>query len=252
MFMRLLQLQIEPVHIDQFKSFYETTVFPQLQEMPGCMFAGLIKSKPEENEFISLTFWQEQAQAENYEKSGTFQKLFDQAKPFLSESAEWKMQLSKDMKLEYVQPTEKPKIKKYTVAVQNKNTNEVKIQSSEMFVRIVSNKIQEGKLDEFKEIYSNEIIPTLQSVEGCRYAFLTESVSEKNEFISVTIWDKKEDADKYESSGKFNELVDKIKHTLSQFYLWKMALEKDYSAKVATTDDLKVDHYDIVFGKNFL
>jgi len=250
--MRLLQLQLDPAHVDQFKKFYETVVFPQLQKMQGCLFAGLIKSKPEENEFISLTFWQEQAQAENYEKSGVFQKLFDQAKPFLSESAEWKMQLSKDMKLEYVQSSEEPKIKKYTVAVQNKETDELKIQPSEMFVRIVSLKIQEGKVEEFEKIYSSVIIPTLKKVRGCRYAFLTKSVGEPNEFISVTVWDKKEDADEYEASGKYQELVDKIKHTLSQFYLWKMSLEKDYSAKVATTDDLKVDHYDIISGKSFL
>jgi quinol monooxygenase YgiN len=250
--MRLLQLQLEPDHINQFKDFYENTVFPQLQEMPGCLFAGLIKSKPEENEFISLTFWKEQAQVENYEKSGIFEKLFEQAKPFMSESAEWKMQLSKDMKLEYVQTSEEPKIKKYTVAVQNQDTEKIIIQPSEMFVRIVSLKVQEDKLEEFKQLYQKVIIPTLKTVEGCRYAFLTESVSELNEFISVTIWNKKEDAGKYEASGKFNELVDKIKHTLSQFYLWKMALEKDYSAKVATTDDLKVDRYDIISGKSFL
>lgn len=252
MFMRLLQLQVDLTHIDQFKSFYETAVFPQLQKMQGCLFAGLIKSKPEENEFISLTFWEKQSQAEDYEKSGIFQKLFDQAKPFLSESAEWKMQLSEDMKLEYVQDSDVPKIKKYTVSVQNKDTDKVKIQPSEMFVRIVSLKIQEGKVDEFEKLYSGVIIPALKAIEGCRYAFLTKSVSEMNEFISVTIWDKKEDADEYETSGKFQELVDKIKHTLSQFYLWKMALEKDYSAKVATTDDLKVDRYDIISGKSFL
>lgn len=252
MFMRLLQLQLDSSHIADFKNFYENTVFPQLQRMHGCLFASLIKSKPEENEFISLTFWQEQAQAEAYEKNGYFQELFDKAKPFLAESAEWKMQLSQDMKLEYVQTSEEPKIKKYTVAVQNQDSEKLTLNSSEMFVRIVSLKVREDKLEEFKNLYSNTIIPTLKSVGGCRYAFLTESVSEINEFISVTIWERKEDADEYEASGKFKELVNKIKHTLSQFYLWKMALEKDYSAKVATTDDLKVEKYDVISGKSFL
>jgi hypothetical protein len=48
------------------------------------------------------------------------------------------------------------------------------------------------------------------------------------------------------------ELVEKIRHTFSQFYLWKMALEKDYSAKVKTTDDLKVQAYNLVSGKSFI
>jgi heme-degrading monooxygenase HmoA len=252
MFMRLLQLQLDPVHTNEFKDFYENVVFPQLQNMPGCLFAALIKSKPEQNEFISLTFWEEQEQADNYEKTGVFQKLFDQAKPFLSETAEWKMQLSEDMKLEYVQAAEEPNIKKYTVAAKNKEDDKLKIESSEMFIRIVSLKVQEDKLDEFKKIYSNEIIPSLHSVKGCRHAFLTESVNELNEFISVTIWDKIESTDEYERSGKFEDHVNKIRHTLSQFYLWKMALEKNYSAKVTTTDDLKIERYDIISGKSFM
>ncbi len=36
------------------------------------------------------------------------------------------------------------------------------------------------------------------------------------------------------------------------FYLWEMAHEKDYNAKVQTTEDLKVEGYNLVTGKNFI
>ncbi len=252
MFMRFLQLKLKPDNINDFKEFYESDVMHELHNTPGCLFAGLIKSKPEENEFISLTFWETREQAENYETTGAFKKLFNQARAYFTESAEWKIQLSEDMELKYGPVDEEPVIKKYVVTAQNLESENFLIHSSNMYVRVLSLIIQEDKVEEFKKLYSDIIIPSLRSIKGCRYIYLTESVSEKNEFISVTIWDRKEDADEYEASGKFKELTEKIKHTFSQLYLWKMSLEKDYKARVKTSEDLKVELYNIVTGKSFL
>ena len=252
MFMRLFQVKLNPVYIDQFKDFYEASVFPQLQKMPGCIFAGLIKSGPDNNEFISLTFWETQQSAEDFENSSVFRDLIKQEKPFFSESNEWKVQLSDKMELEYAPVTEEPIVKKYSVKIQKEEDDKPKFQGSQMYVRIVSMKIQENKLDEFKKVYLEKVIPALKETLGCRHVFLSESVSEKDEFISVTIWDSKKDADNYETSGKFEELVEELKHTFSQFYLWKMELEKEYSAKIKTTDDMKVESYNVVTGKSFL
>ncbi len=252
MFMRFLQLQIDSQSVSEFKNFYEATISPRLQKMHGCLFAGLITSN--KNEFISLTFWESLEDAENYEKAGVFKNLFDESKPFLSESTEWKINLSENMELEYAPVTEEPVIKKYTVQTSAAMDDDDKITSSNtnLFVRIVSLKIHKGKLEEFKKLYNEIIIPELKSVKGCRHAYLIESINEENDFISLTSWDNKKAADEYESSGKFSELVNKVKHTFSQFYLWKMALEKDYNAKVQTTEDLKVEGYNLVTGKNFI
>lgn len=252
MFMRLLQVKLNPVFIEKFKEFYESIVFPQLQKMPGCIFAGLIKSGPEIDEFISLTFWETQQNAEDYESSDIYKDLITQAKPFFSESNEWKVQLSDNMELEYAPVQEEPVAKKYSVEVQKEKDDKLKFQSSQMHVRIVSLKIQEDMLEEFKKVYLEKVIPALKETDGCRHVFLTESINEKDEFISVTIWDNKEYADNYESSGRFNELISMVKHTFSHFYLWKMELEKEYSAKIKTTDDMKVETYNIVTGKSFL
>jgi quinol monooxygenase YgiN len=251
MFMRFLQIKLNPTYTEQFKNFYDVTVLPQLQKMSGCTFAGLIRSGPENSEFISLTFWETQQNAEQYEKSETFKDLLKQTRPFLSESNEWKIQLSDKMELEYAQVEEEPEVKKYNVELQ-KDDEKIKFQDTKMYLRIVSMKIQEDKLDEFKKIYLEKIIPALKETEGCRHVFLTESINQKDEFISVTIWDDKTYADKYESSGTFEELISKVKHTFSQFYLWKMDLEKEYSAKIKTTEDLKVEAYNIIAGKSFI
>jgi heme-degrading monooxygenase HmoA len=250
--MRLLQLNISPDHGEQFKAFYIDKVYPLLHKMQGCLFAGLIKGGADGTEIISITFWETQEQADSYEKSSVFTNLLSEAKPFLSESNEWKVQLSDKMELEYAPVQEEPIIKKYTAAINKEDYQKAKIAGTQMYVRIVSLKIQEDKLEEFKNLYSELVMKMLKETPGCKFVFLTESMTEKNEFLSVTIWDSKEDAYRYENSGKFEELTNRIKHTFSQFYLWKMALEKEYSAKIKTTDDLKVESYNLVTGKSFL
>jgi heme-degrading monooxygenase HmoA len=250
MFMRLVQLNVEGQMIDNFRETYNKDIISRLQKMPGCRFAGLIKSGSEESEFISLTLWDTQEQAESYEKGGVYEELVGKLRPFLRNSSEWKVQLSENLELEYKPVAEEPVIKKYSVQTQTDLSTKGNI-DSRLYVRIVSLSIQDGKEDEFRQIYNNEIIPALLSTKGCRYAYLTQSVQDTNGFISVTIWDSKSDAELYESSGKFNELVDKVAHTFSQFYRWKMALENDYNANIKTSEDMKVERYNLVTGKNF-
>lgn len=252
MFMRFLQLKLEVSKISGFKEFYEKDVISELQNAPGCLFAGLIKLKPADNEYISLTFWKTKENAENYETKGAFLKLFEEAKQYFAETAEWKLQLSENMELSYEEEEEKPDIKKYVVAVQNRGNNEFKLSSTNMFIRIMSMVIQKNKLEEFKKLYTDHIVPELENTKGCIYIFLTESVNKENEFISVTIWENKEYAEEYESSGKFEDLTKKIKHTFSQLYLWKMSLEKEYGPRMKTSDDFKLERYDIVTGQSFL
>ncbi len=250
MFMRLVQLKVEKEEIDRFREVYQDDIIGRLQKTPGCRFAGLIENGSEESEFISLTLWDKQEQAENYERSGVYEELLSKVRPYLQNSSEWKIQLSENLELEYKQVSEEPVIKKFAVQAHGDKTGRDKI-DSRFYVRIVSLSIQEGKVKEFEEIFTGEIIPELLNIRGCKYAYLTRSTQDANAFISVTIWDSKNDTDLYESSGKFRELVDKISHTFSQFYRWKMALERDYDANIKTSEDMKVERYNIVTGKNF-
>jgi quinol monooxygenase YgiN len=250
MFMRLVQLNIDLQKAAEFRESYAKEVIDKLRKTPGCRFVGLIESGAEESEFISLTLWDEQKQAEHYEQSGVYEELLAKIKPYLQNSSEWKIQLSENLELEYKPVSEEPVIKKYSVQAQTDSSRTGNI-DSRLYVRIVSLSIQEGKQDDFKKIYTNEIIPALLATKGCRYAYLTQSVQDDNGFISVTIWDSKNDADLYESSGKFKDLVDKVSHTFSQFYRWKMALENDYDANIRTSEDMKVERYNLVTGKNF-
>lgn len=253
MFMRILQLNLNPESIEEFKSFYEETVEPRLQNVNGCLFASLIKSKPDQDEFISLTFWKTQQQAEEYEQSDVFKNLTGQARPYLLDSGdEWKIHLSENMEIQYSQESDEPEVKKYEVEVQNGKDDNLVKDGEQMFLRIVSLKIEDEHMDEFKQLYAEVVIPAFKKATGCRNAFLTRSVNDENDFISISVWDNKDSAVRYESGDDYKEMIDKVKHTFSHFYLWRMSLEQDHNRTIKSTDDMKVGHYDIVTGRSFI
>lgn len=251
MFMRFIQLKINMDYREIIKPFYNDSIIPELQKIEGCLFAGLIQSNRSSDELISMTLWKTKAQAEAFENSETFQKLLKRIKPFLSESSEWKIQLSEDLQVQYAPVQEEPILSEYEVTAQSEKSESEVLENPRMYVRLVSLKLQENKVDEFRHIYINQIIPALNSYPGCLYAYLIESLRNRNEIVSVTIWENKKDADIYEESGKFTELVEKVKHTFSEFYRWKMALEKNIKGEVRTSEDMKVDYYGLVSARRF-
>ncbi len=251
MFMRFVHLSINVQYEKTFRQFYNIVIMPQLEKMDGCRLAGLIKSNSDSGKFISISLWDKKNQAEKYEKSDVFNKLSQQINQFLAESSEWKLQLSNELKVEYTPVVQSPVKRNYAVAVNTKNVLPPSAQASGMYIRIVSIKIQPGKVKEFKNIYSHDIIPALESTMGCNFVYLIESLKHKEEFLSLSVWENKSFADDYDNSGKFNELTSKLKHTFSKFYLWKMELEQQSKSKVETSEDMKIDNYTVITGKNF-
>ncbi len=252
MYMRFVQVRVKPDNMPEHHRMYEEEVLPRLEKVPGCLFATLIESEQHPGECISLTLWENRNQAESYEKSGLFKEFLRIAAPLLAESSEWKIHLSEDLTLQYEQVPAEPVINTYEVAAAGNPEPPPRKGSGSLFVRIVSPQIRPDKIEEFKSIYINECLPVLRQVRGCRYAYLTENVQQKNMIISVTIWDSKQDAQAYELGGMFDTLKAKLEHTFSDVYHWKMQLEKDSGSQVVTSEELTVGGYKMVAGRSFL
>jgi len=251
MYMRLVQVKVNPERLSEMREFYDRKVIPAIQTMNGCLFAGLMRSDDHPDEGVSMTLWDNQANAEAYGNSDVYRNLIEEVKSFLADSTEWKVQLSKDLTLEYVPVVEEPVVKSYSVGAFKEGAASLHDNPQSMYVRIVAPKVHPGKLQDFERIYTNEIIPALRSVKGCRYAYLTQGWKNKIEVLSVTVWDSQQDVENYERSGLFNSLSDKLKDTYSELYQWKMQLKKDSGKKVVTSEDMAVEHYRVVTGENF-
>ena len=251
MYMRMVQVRIKRGALPKLQAFYKDRVITALQEVQGCRYAGFMLNIHNPEECISLTLWDSPADSLAYEKSGTFSELLDEMRPYLMESSEPRIQLSRDLRLEYVDVPEEPVVSTYDVAAAGSLERHGPESTENIWVRIVSLKLRPGRVEEFKRAYSDQVIPTLQKVKGCRYAYLTERNGKPNEVFSVTSWDSRQDAEAYEKGGLFGKLLESQQHLLSELYEWKKLRERTNKAEIATSEDVAVEHYDVLVGRSF-
>ncbi|HWH64179.1 MAG TPA: antibiotic biosynthesis monooxygenase family protein [Ginsengibacter sp.] len=79
-----------------------------------------------------------------------------------------------------------------------------------MHARLTFINIQQEKVEELKRIFNEQIVPVVKSQKGNIGIWLLEPTDQKDEYISLTEWLSKADADNYESSGTYTTLVSKI------------------------------------------
>jgi heme-degrading monooxygenase HmoA len=80
-----------------------------------------------------------------------------------------------------------------------------------MYVRMTFFKVKQGKMDELRNVYVNEVIPAHKNHKGIRFVHLLETLDAENEGISVTAWDTRGDLEAYEKSGDYQKIVTKFK-----------------------------------------
>ena len=85
-----------------------------------------------------------------------------------------------------------------------------------MFVRLTYFGFKPDKLEKLKKFYNEVAIPTVKKQKGNLECKLLEPVEKKDEYISMTIWESKEDADAYHSKGVYKSLVDQVRPYFSK------------------------------------
>ena len=82
-----------------------------------------------------------------------------------------------------------------------------------MFVRMTFIKNDLDSLEAVRALYnSDEVSGVLDRQKGHRFHYLLESVDDVTEAVSLTAWDSREDAEAYERSGAYEELLAKFSH----------------------------------------
>ena len=245
MFMRTVKMFVKPDSIHDFRQAYQDKILPAFASIQGCRSAFLMQSTHNPEECVSLTFWTSEAYAKTFEESGQYERLVSFLSPFFSESYELQIRLTKDLKLEYSSSKE-PEVRRFEVESPAPPKSK-----GEIFLRMVSLKFKEDKVKEFKQHYEEKVIPVLQSVSGCRSAFLAAPADNPNELISVTEWESEHAAQEYEHGGQFDAILESQRHFFSGLYDWGMKRQKETGDRVATSEDVTVDHHSVLVGKSF-
>ena len=85
-----------------------------------------------------------------------------------------------------------------------------------MFVRLTYFGFKPENLEELKKFYNEVAIPTLRKQKGNLECKLLEPIDKNEEYISMTTWEKKEDADSYHNTGVYKKLVDQVRPFFSK------------------------------------
>jgi heme-degrading monooxygenase HmoA len=95
-----------------------------------------------------------------------------------------------------------------------------------MYVRLTYINFMPGRAEEAKTVYNGELAPAVKKQKGNLDCRMLEPVSMADDYISMTVWETKEDADAYHSSGIYKKLVDRVRDLFS-----KEPVLKVYSAE---------------------
>ena len=79
-----------------------------------------------------------------------------------------------------------------------------------MIVRLTFCKFLPERIAEAKKIYNNEVAPVVKKQKGNLDCRLLEPSDKADDYISVTEWKTKQDAEAYHTSGTYKKLVSKL------------------------------------------
>lgn len=80
-----------------------------------------------------------------------------------------------------------------------------------MFVRVGSFPVAAGKLEELARTYAEDCAPAVRVEAGNVDAYLLEPIDDGQPAMVCTVWEAEADARRYESSGKAQEIVAKVR-----------------------------------------
>lgn len=79
-----------------------------------------------------------------------------------------------------------------------------------MYIRLTFCKFLPDRIKEAKRIYKHEILPVIKNQRGNLEVHLLEPTDTADDFISLTQWKTKADAEAYEASGLYKSMVNKL------------------------------------------
>ena len=80
-----------------------------------------------------------------------------------------------------------------------------------MFARMAWGKVKPGTWAEYERIYRDEILPGTRYMKGLRFRELLRGSQDRDEGISLTLWDSREDMEAYEQSQQYRGMVDRAR-----------------------------------------
>jgi quinol monooxygenase YgiN len=79
------------------------------------------------------------------------------------------------------------------------------------FVRVGLFKAKAGSADDLCRTYSTQAIPVIRAAKGNVSALLLRPHEAENDFLAITVWSSRQDAELYDQGGQARQMVDTIR-----------------------------------------
>lgn len=249
MHMRFVRLKIKEEKVWDARKFYEERVFPQLEQIDGCLFASLLQGTIHGEDYISMTVWTSEEAAGEYEHGGLFDRLLDESDELLQEAEEWATDLPGAGDAVVFTGIE-PEIETWNTAGTADEEILERVGEGRVYVRMVAVRLRRGAFKEFESRFDSEVRPALAETPGCLGAFLVAGAGDDTRILSVSMWAREEDAVRYGLSGEFERLTLRLKDTFSDLYQWNVTLSGDpVSSSMSSERGVDVEGYQLVVGR---
>jgi heme-degrading monooxygenase HmoA len=249
MYMRFVRLKLDEDKLWLARRFYEDRALRVLGDTPGCLFAGLLQSSIHGDEIVSMTVWDGAESAAEYERSGLFDRLLDESDESMQEAGDGRADIPDPDGLVVFSGVE-PDVESGTVAAGSDDRILSDAASGRIFVRLVAVRLRPGAEQEFEERYQREVRATLAEMPGCLDSFLVVGSGDSGRMLSVTLWEREEDAVRYGLSGEFERLTDRLEDLFSDLYQWNLgAADETAGGRGASRREPDVDGYHLVVGR---
>ncbi len=228
MLLRFVRMQVPEDKVADLRAHWEARVLPTLVGTPGCLYAALLRQSLTGDECVSVTFWRSAEAVDAYESSGLFDQLLDETDPYLKSREVWRSDVGGAARIPT--PLPEPQVEAFEIGspVREEGDDEV---PPTLFVRTVNLRVADGKVRDFRKVWTRDVLPMLREVPGCRDAFLVASVDGRDRVMSVTVWERDEDAVRYEASGTFQKISQRLEPFLSDIEHWKLSLAAEASER---------------------
>ncbi len=84
MVVRLTYFGFKPEKLSELKKFYNDTAIPTVRQQKGNLDCRLLEPADSKEDYVSMTVWERQEDADAYQSTGVYKKLLDQVRPFFS------------------------------------------------------------------------------------------------------------------------------------------------------------------------
>ncbi len=244
MYLRFLKLATRSTDLRIVQEFYQQEVLPLLQQHSACRFASLLQATSKAAECISMTLWDSPEEADRYEQSAAYLELLEEGAKLISASADWSVRLADDTLATEPRGSRQETIgDAFTVEAGDEDLGGSDL-PARLYLRIVSVRVKPEKWDDLIDLYNSTVLPTLRTTQGCHTAFLVEALHDPDQALSVSIWNREEDAIRYEMSGTFDDLTRQLRDTLEGSTRWKVSV-----GPVGTTTSPPVRGYKQIVGE---